>query len=120
MYWHALGPAIGDVSHLDRLAARLRSGLTGGSELVGAETLAGPFIRHSRVGAGASELGASETPLLLVDYWLHFPDLLGLCLLSFSRPHVSIEPQLLLLMDNIVLTGAWVLETDRAGTDQPR
>jgi hypothetical protein len=31
---------------------------------------------------------------------------------------VSIEPQLLLLMDNIVLTGAWVRETDRDGTDQ--
>ena len=83
MYWHPLGPAIGDVSHLDRLAARLRSGLTGGSELVGAETLAGPFVRHSRVGTGAAELGASETPLLLVDYWLQFPDLRGLCLLSF-------------------------------------
>jgi len=31
---------------------------------------------------------------------------------------VSIEPQLLLLMDNIVLTGAWVLGTHRDGTDQ--
>jgi hypothetical protein len=119
MYWHPLGPAIGDLNHLDRLTARLRSGLTEGSELVGAETLAGPFIRHSRVGAAAAELGASDTPLLLVDYWLQFPDLRGLCLLSFSSPHIGIEPQLRLLMDNIVLTGAWVLETDRAGTDQP-
>jgi len=118
MYWHTLGPAIGGVSHLDRLAERLRGGLTEGAELVGAETLAGPFIRHSRVSAGAAELGASETPLLMVDYWLQFPDLRGLCLLSFSSPHVAIEPQLLLLMDNIVLTGAWVLETDQ--TDQPR
>ncbi|CAN5489049.1 hypothetical protein BH10ACT4_BH10ACT4_04890 [soil metagenome] len=113
MYWHALGPAIGDVSHLDRLAAKLRSELSEGAELVGAETLAGPFIRHSRVGAGAAELGATETPLLLVDYWLQFPDLRGLCLLSFSSPHVAITSQLLLLMDNIVLTGAWVLETDQ-------
>ena len=117
MYWHSLGPAIGDVSHLDRMAERLRSTL-GAGELVGAETLAGPFIRHSRVGAGAAELGATETPLLHVDYWLQFPDLRGLCLLSFSSPHVDIEPQLLLLMDNIVLTGAWVLETDQP--DQPR
>ena len=117
MCWHPLGPAIGDVSNLDRLSARLRSGLTEGSELVGAETLAGPFIRHSRVGAGAAELGASETRLLLVDYWLQFPDLRGLCLLGFSSPHVFIEPQLLLLLDNIVLTGARALET--AGNTPP-
>ena len=78
-------------------ATRLRSALTEGSELVGA-----------------------ECTLLLVDYSLQSPDLRGLRLLSFSSPHVAIEPQLLLLMDNIVLTGAWVLETDRAGTDQPR
>lgn len=118
MYWHALGPVIGDSSHLERMTARLRASLGDGT-LVGAETQAGPFIRHSRRVAGASELGAADIPLLVVDYWLEFPDARGLCLLSFSSPHVTIEDELLLLMDNIVLTGAWVVETDSENDTQP-
>lgn len=35
MFWHALGPAIGDASHLDRLTERLRSTLEAEAELVG-------------------------------------------------------------------------------------
>ena len=112
LYWQPLGAPIGDRSHLERLTERLRGTLVAGAQLVGAETLAGPFVRHSRDGAGASEVGGADIPLLIVDYWLQFPDLRGLCLVSFSSPHVGIEPELLLLMDNIVLTGAWVLETD--------
>ncbi len=74
-------------------------------------SLSFPFssaVYERGAGTGVAELNISA----------RVPDLRGLCLLSFSSPHVDIEPQLLLLMDNIVLTGAWVLETDQ--TDQPR
>lgn len=111
LYWHELGPAIGDQSHLERMTSKLRAGLGDGAGLVGATTQAGPFVRHSRIVAGASELGAGDVPLLVVDYWLEFPDKRGLCLITFSSPHVHIRDLLLTIMDNIVLTGAWVLET---------
>jgi hypothetical protein len=111
LYWHELGPAIGDHSHLERMTSKLRAALGEDAELVGTTTQAGPFVRHSRVVAGASELGAGDVPLLVVDYWLEFPDKRGLCLITFSSPHLQIRELLLTIMDNIVLTGAWVLET---------
>jgi hypothetical protein len=56
-------------------------------------------------------------PLLVVDYWLEFPDQRGLCLLSFSSPHVDIRDRLQLVMDNIVLSGVWVVDAPAPGVD---
>jgi hypothetical protein len=110
LYWHELGPAIGDASHLERMTERLRGELTADDELVGAETPAGPFIRHTRLRQGAEELEASGRPLLVVDYWLAFPDGRGLAQYSFSSPHVEQREPLLLLFDNIVVRSRWVME----------
>ena len=108
MYWQDLGPALGD-GHLDAMTRKLRGEL-GDGELLGAETEAGPFVRHTRQVSGAAEVGGEGTTLLVADYWLEFPDKRGLCLLSFSSPHTDIREQLLLLTDNIVLNAAWVQE----------
>jgi hypothetical protein len=110
VYWHELGPAIGDASHLERMTDRLRGGLGADDELVGAETPAGPFIRHTHLRRGAAELEASDRPLLVVDYWLAFPDGRGLAQYSFSSPHVEQRAALLLLFDNIVVRARWVME----------
>lgn len=110
LYWHELGPAIGDASHLERMTERLRAGLGPDDELVGAETPAGPFVRHTRVRGGAAELEASDRPLLIADYWLAFPDGRGLAQYSFSSPHVTQRDALVVLFDNIVVRARWVME----------
>lgn len=110
LYWHELGPAIGDASHLERMTERLRAGLGADDELVGAETPAGPFIRHTHLRGGAAELEASDRSLLIVDYWLAFPDGRGLAQYSFSSPHVDQRDALLLLFDNIVVRARWVMD----------
>ncbi|AYG03077.1 hypothetical protein [Gryllotalpicola protaetiae] len=110
LYWHELGPAIGDASHLERLTERLRAELAEGDELVGAETPAGPFVRNTRVRGAAAELEASDRPLLIVDYWLGFPDGRGLAQYSFSSPHVDQRDALLVLFDNIVVRSRWVMD----------
>lgn len=111
LYWRELEPVLGGVGHLERMGERLKSELTPDARLVSATTPAGPLIRHSRVVAGAAELGASDVPLLVVDYWLEFPDHRGLCLVTFSSPQAELGETLLMVMDNVVLAGLWVLET---------
>lgn len=115
LYWHELGPAVGDASHLERMTEKLRGELGPEDELVGAETPAGPFVRHARLRGGAAELEASDRPLLVVDYWLAFPDGRGLAQYSFSSPHVEQREALLLLYDNIVVRARWVMEKDEQG-----
>jgi hypothetical protein len=110
LYWHELGPAIGDASHLERMTERLRGELAADDELVGAETPAGPFIRHTRLRRAAAELEGADRELLVVDYWLAFPDGRGLAQYSFSSPHVEQREALLLLFDNIVVRARWVME----------
>ncbi|WP_349898417.1 hypothetical protein [Parafrigoribacterium soli] len=111
LYWQELGPQLGGVSHLDAQGSRLRERLAPEGKLLTADTPAGPLIRYSRIAKGAEELGGSQVPLLLVDYWLEFPDRRGLCLIAFSSPQAELGDALLTLLDNIVLSGAWVLET---------
>ncbi|WP_213816075.1 hypothetical protein [Glaciihabitans sp. dw_435] len=111
LYWQELGPAITSVSHLDRMGGKLQQSLAEGAQLLEADTPGGPLLRHSRTVAGPEELGAANIPLLLADYWLEFPDHRGLCLVAFSSPQVAQTDLLLTLTDNIVLSGAWVLET---------
>ncbi|HEY0249376.1 MAG TPA: hypothetical protein VGC45_14065 [Gryllotalpicola sp.] len=110
LYWHELGPAIGDVSHLERMTAQLRGGLGPDDELLGAETAAGPFVRHTRVRRGAADLAASDRPLLVTDYWLAFPDGRGLVQYCFASPHVDERGALSRLYDNIVVGAQWVME----------
>ncbi|PRY70263.1 hypothetical protein B0I08_101393 [Glaciihabitans tibetensis] len=111
LYWQELGPAVSTISHLDRMGDKLHRSLTEGAQLVGADTPGGPLLRHSRTIAGPGELGAGNVPLLLTDYWLEFPDHRGLCLVAFSSPVIAQADLLLTLTDNIVLSGAWVVDT---------
>jgi len=46
----------------------------------------------------------------VIDYWLQFPDGRGLCLVSFSTPHLGQLDAVQRLADAIVLAAAWDLE----------
>lgn len=109
LYWHELGSADGDRSHLESLVDGLRGELGEGDELTGAETAAGPLVRRTRVIAGAEELGASGVALLAIDYWLEFPDGRGLAMVSFSTPQVDVRDHWLRLTDAIVLGARWLV-----------
>jgi len=111
MYWHELGPEIGGRTHLQAIIERLRARQRPGDELVGAETEAGPFVRHTHLEKGAGEVGGEGIQLLVTDYWLLFPDRRGLALLSFSSPHVDLRESVQLLADNVVLRASWVMES---------
>lgn len=111
MYWHELGPEIGGRSHLQAIIERLRARQRTDDELSGAETEAGPFVRHTHVEKGASEVGGEGMSVLVTDYWLLFPDRRGLTLLSFTSPHLDLRESIQLLTDNAVLGASWVLET---------
>jgi len=54
---------------------------------------------------GPAELAGR--PLGVIDYWLAFPDGRGLCLVSFSTPHLEQLAEVRLLADNIILGAAW-------------
>ncbi len=45
----------------------------------------------------------------VIDYWLQFPDGRGLCLVSFSTPHVDQLDAVRTLSDAVVLAAAWQL-----------
>lgn len=110
MYWHELGPEIGGRSHLQTIIERLRARQRPGDELSGAETAAGPFVRHTHVREGAAEVGGEGMSILVTDYWLLFPDRRGVALLSFASPHLELREQIQLLTDNAVLGASWVME----------
>lgn len=105
VYWQELGapPAGG---HLAALRARLE-GSEGPPEdqVVEASTAAGPLLRRTHRGVGPAELALR--PVLIVDYWLQFPDGRGLCLVSFSTPHIEQAEAVQALTDAIVLAAAW-------------
>ncbi|NLF04478.1 MAG: hypothetical protein GX593_05680 [Actinomycetales bacterium] len=112
MYWHDLGPAVGEPSHLEPLARRL-AGLDDGGTVLRADTAAGPLVRHERVLHGGEELGIAKQPVLVLDYWLERPDGNGLALVSFSTPHVALTEHVRTLTDALILEGGWVLEPER-------
>jgi hypothetical protein len=85
--WHEIGPAIGDVSHLDRMAERL-----GGHEATS------PSGRYLRV--------TGDRPL--VEYWLEFPDQRGLATIAFSMSSGTASPALLEMTDRIAESATWV------------
>jgi hypothetical protein len=111
LYWQEMGPVIEGVSHLDRMGGQLQQSLTEGAQLLAADTAGSPLLRHSRTAAVSAEPGAANSPMLLIDYWLEFPDARGLCRVAFSSPQVAQADQLLSLTDNIVWSGTWVMET---------
>ena len=51
----------------------------------------------------------SAAPVGVIDYWLQFPDGQGLCLVSFSTPHLDQLAEVQRLSDAIVLAAAWDL-----------
>ena len=85
--WHEIGPAIGDVSHLDRMAERL-GGNVGSS----------PSGRYLRVTGDRA----------LVEYWLEFPDQRGLATIAFSMSSGTASPALLDMTDRIAESATWV------------
>ena len=85
--WHEIGPAIGDVSHLERMAERL-----------GGDTVSAPSGRYVRV--------TGDRPL--VEYWLEFPDQRGLATIAFSMSSGTASPALLQLTDRIAESATWV------------
>ena len=85
--WHEIGPAIGDVAHLDRMVQHLDGTL----DTAGAG-------RHLRVSA--------DRPV--VDYWLEFPDRRGLATIAFSLANGSPTSALLEITDRIVASATWV------------
>ena len=85
--WHVIGPTIGDVPHLERIAERL------GGELGGTESL-----RWARV--------TGDKPL--VEYWLEFPDQRGLASIGFALSNGRASDELLTLTDGVVASAVWV------------
>jgi hypothetical protein len=85
--WHEIGPAIGDVSHLDRIAQRLPGTL--------ATAPAGRYLRVT-----------DDRPV--VEYWLEFPDRRGLASIAFSMPDEPPTPALLEITDRIAASASWV------------
>lgn len=112
-YWQELGaPPPGQEGdqpggHLAAMGARLDAEKAPGDLLVEASTAAGPLLRHTHKGVGPAELALA--PVGVVDYWLQFPDGRGLCLVSFSTPHVEQFAEVVRLADAIVLAAAWDL-----------
>lgn len=106
-YWQPLGapPAGG---HLAAMGARLNADKAPGDLLVEASTAAGPLLRLTHRRLGPPELAAA--PVGVIDYWLQFPDGRGLCLVSFSTPHLEQLDAVQRLADAIVLAAAWDLE----------
>ena len=85
--WHEIGPAIGDVSHLDRMTDRL--GGEPGSSAAG---------RYTRVSGDAP----------LVEYWLEFADQRGLATIAFTLSNGSPSAAVLELTDRVVQSATWV------------
>ena len=85
--WHEIGPAIGDIAHLDRMGERL-GGEPGSSE-------AGRYIRVTGDRA-------------LVEYWLEFPDRRGLATIAFSLSSGTATPAVLEMTDRIIESATWV------------
>ncbi|MFT4214679.1 MAG: SseB family protein [Microbacterium sp.] len=114
-YWQQLGPAP-EGGHLAALAARLDAGTGAQDELVEATTATGRLLRMTSRRLGPAELAGR--PVGVVDYWLEMPDGQGLCLVSFSTPHVEQFADVQHLADAIVLAAAWELapHDDAAGT----
>lgn len=108
-YWQTLGAGLRNASHLDTVADRLRDKLGPDDELIGATTPAARLLRHTRVVQSSADLRAERMPLLAIDYWLELPDGRGLCLVSFSTPHVDLRQVVGTLTDEIVLESSWVI-----------
>ena len=85
--WHEIGPAIGTVSHLDRMAERL-----------GGTTIDSASLRYLRVAGDRA----------LVEYWLEFPDQRGLATIAFSISSDTASPALLKMTDRIAESATWV------------
>ena len=113
-YWQPLGvPPTG--GHLASMGARLNAEKAPGDVLVEASTAAGPLLRLTHRRLGRPELAAA--PVGVIDYWLEFPDGQGLCLVSFSTPHIDQLADVQRLADAIVLAAAWDLEPARETTE---
>lgn len=108
-YWQDLGAAPAE-GHLAAMGARLNTGKGPQDVLVEASTAAGPLLRFTHRTTGPKELALA--PIGVIDYWLQFPDGQGLCLVSFSTPHVEQLGAVQQLADAVVLAAAWQLAPD--------
>lgn len=112
-YWNRLGQPAATGSHLDTLAARLAARASG--DLVSAELATGRLVREVRIDEGDARVGGDGIPVLSIDYWLEFPDRRGLCLVSFSAPHLDLgeagdlRDVLLALTDEMIVASTWLV-----------
>jgi len=118
-YLHALGPDVGDVSHLDRILQHLVGKSAPQDAIMRIENPGGDIVRHSKIGKGNPDLGGDNVPLLIIDYWLAAPDHEHIGHVSVSTPHLNVAEAITKLADNIVLNGQWIIgeETQIVGRD---
>ncbi len=81
LFWHPLGRAE-QGKHFDARVAAIRE-RDPDADLELGDSNAGPYARHVRVDRGPDSLGAADIQVLLVDYWLEFPDHRGLARVAF-------------------------------------
>jgi len=121
-YFHDFGQETGGTSHLNQVADYLL-GKAGPNEEVFRINVAGDTIlRHTHLGHGNEDLGASEVPLLNIDYWIPAPDRHHMAHVCFSSPHVVLKEPITQLADNVVFNGVWVpadTESEQPDTSQP-
>ncbi len=105
-YWHAAPPGL-RTGLLEAITNQVVEAKESSDELVLIDRPGDRVLRRLRHSRGASELGAQEMPLLLVDYWLPTPDDTAVAHVAFSTPHVELADPILALSDAIVLSATW-------------
>ncbi|MGC3995886.1 MAG: hypothetical protein QM779_17520 [Propionicimonas sp.] len=121
-YWHDLGPGVGGVDPLDGVAGSLLAHAGEADELVRLRVDGDQVLRHSRVRAGEPDLGGSDVPVLLVDYWIGVPGPRpsAVAHVAFSTPHLDAGDAITALADTLVLQGRWIAaaKDDRQWSEQ--
>ncbi len=121
-YWHP-HPPHAMVRSLEAIRDHLVATKQDTDELTLIDREGERVLRRVRHDHGPSELGASEVPLLLIDYWIPTPDDSALAHVAFSTPHTELGEEILNLCDAITLSASWVpeelLSPESAGEANP-
>jgi pimeloyl-ACP methyl ester carboxylesterase len=118
IYFHNLGPQVDPRAHIDQVADQLLEKATGDDEVARMDLDGQRIIRHTRRRSGDGDIGAAETALLLIDYWLAAPDEAYVAQVSFSTPHLDAARAITALADNLVLNGEWIVKSPETASDK--